>query len=93
MAQAGILATGSWDKTLKVRGAPFSHPTQFVVSYIPSFPSTWSLTLGKHAPNQVLGPSIAQPACHSRTQGQMLRNGREEPGSRSRNRGPTRPDI
>jgi len=90
MAQAGILATGSWDKTLKVRSALVYHPTQFVVSFLSQHMVT---DAGKFAPNQVLGPSITHPPCHSRTQGPMLRDGREEPSSRSRDRGPTRPDI
>ena len=59
MPQGGILATGSWDKTLKV--CPSNLPTQlnsalFLCSF---FLSTWSLTLGNAIPNQVLGPPIA----------------------------------
>ena len=43
--------------------------------------------------NQVLGPSIARSTSYGGTQGQMLRNGREEPGARGRDRGPTHPDF
>ena len=93
MPQGGILATGSWDKTLKV--CPSNLPTQlnsalFLCSF---FLSTWSLTLGNATPNQVLGPPIAHPAGYCGTKGKMLRHGREESGARSRDRGPTYPDI
>jgi hypothetical protein len=93
MAQAGILATGSWDKTLKVQVTPFSHPTQFLSFCFLLFPSTWSLTLGNTPRIKVLGPPIAHSIGHCGTQGQMLRDGREESGARSRNRGPTYPDF
>ena len=54
MAQAGILVTGSWDKTLKVQVHPFSHPAQFVVFllFVPSFFSQHMVTdAGKHTPS------------------------------------------
>ena len=47
MGQGGILATGSWDKTLKVQVTPF--PPSSIIFFVPRpllFPSTWSLTLG-----------------------------------------------
>ena len=46
MPQGGILATGSWDKTLKVQVHPFSHSIQSALF----FPSTWSLTLRNTPP-------------------------------------------
>ena len=94
MPQGGILATGSWDKTLKVRVHQISPPD----SIRPSFPlffflSTWSLTLGNATPNQVLGPPIAHSTGYGATKRKVLRHGCEEQGARSRDRGPTYPDI
>ena len=49
--------------------------------------------LGNATPNQVLGPPIAHSTGYCGTKGKMLRYGREEPGARGRDRGPTYPDI
>jgi len=92
MAQAGILATGSWDKTLKVQVSLFP-PNSIRFLFFSSFSQHMVTDAGKHALNQVLGPPIAHSACHSGTQGPMLRNGREGTGACGRDRGPTRPDI
>ena len=48
MAQGGILATGSWDKTLKVQVTLF--PTPNSIRFFFFFPSTWFTDAGKHAP-------------------------------------------
>ena len=95
MPQGGILATGSWDKTLKVRVYSFIHPTQFVPGSFrfPLFPSTWSLTLVNTSLNQVLGPPIARSLGYCGSQGTLLCYGCTEPGAPGRDRGPTNPDI
>lgn len=49
---------------------------------------------GKHALlNQVLGSSIARSFGYCGTQGKMLRDGREEPGARGRDRGTAYPGF
>lgn len=57
--QGGILATGSWDKTLKVNRAHYSL-------------SSWSLTFPSII---VLGPSFTQPNCPSTTGRAVLFHG------------------
>lgn len=96
MAQGGILATGSWDKTLRVRERSLFPPSSILLSpFVPFLPSTWSLMLGNACAEyqSVLGSSIARPAGHCPTKGTMLCHGREEPGAGGRNSGPAYPDI
>ena len=93
MGQGGILATGSWDKTLKVQVIPLFPPNSIRFLCFYSFSQCTVTDAGKHAPNQVLGPPITRSACHRGTQGPMLCYGREERGARTRYCGPTRPNL
>ena len=97
MPQGGILVTGSWDKTLKVRVYSCTPPNSIRSGFsllVLLFSQHMVTDTGKHVPpNQVLGPPIARPVGYCGSQGTLLCHGRKESGARGRDRGPTNPDI